>query len=67
MGKYRAADRQQVEAQLSELKEELATLATDREELAQLKKQAKEAVTEVHREGQSTELEKVRWQHVSRL
>jgi chromosome segregation ATPase len=34
----------------------------DREELAQLKKEAKEAAEEVHREGRSIELEKVRWQ-----
>jgi DNA repair exonuclease SbcCD ATPase subunit len=56
------ASREEVEAQLSELKEELATLATDQEELAQLKKEAKEAAEEVHREGRSIELEKVRWQ-----
>ncbi|MEG5001229.1 hypothetical protein [Microcoleus sp. B4-D4] len=56
------ADRQQVEAQLSSLQAQLATLAADREELAQLKKEAKEAAEEVHREGRSIELEKVRWQ-----
>jgi len=55
------ADRQQVEAQLSSLQAQLATLAADREELAQLKKEAKEAAEEVHREGRSIELEKVRW------
>ena len=56
------ADRQQVEAQLSSLQAQLATLAADREELAQLKKEAAEAAAEVHREGRSIELEKVRWQ-----
>jgi chromosome segregation ATPase len=56
------ADRQQVEAQLSSLQAQLATLAAVREELAQLKKEAKEAAEEVHREGRSIELEKVRWQ-----
>ncbi|MEG5031043.1 hypothetical protein QUB36_28300 [Microcoleus sp. AT8-B1] len=55
------ADHQQVEAQLSSLQAQLATLAADREELAQLKKEAKEAAEEVHREGRSIELEKVRW------
>jgi chromosome segregation ATPase len=34
----------------------------DREELAQLKKDAKEAAADVHREGRSIEFEKVRWQ-----
>ena len=56
------ASREEVEAQLSELKEELATLATDQEELAQLKKEAAEALAEIHREGRSIELEKTRWQ-----
>lgn len=40
----------------------MATLAADREDLAQFKKEAKEAAAEVHREGRSIELEKVRWQ-----
>ena len=40
----------------------MATVQADREELAQLKKEAKEAAEEVHREGRSIELEKVRWQ-----
>ncbi|MEG4917760.1 hypothetical protein QUB12_32395, partial [Microcoleus sp. B7-D4] len=56
------ADRAQLQAQLAELQAQLATLAADREELAQLKKEAKEAAEEVHREGRSIELEKVRWQ-----
>jgi DNA repair exonuclease SbcCD ATPase subunit len=42
------ADREEVEAELAEL--------------AQIKKEAKEAAAEVHREGRSIELEKVRWQ-----
>ena len=50
------------QAQLAELQAQLATLAADREELAQLKKEAKEAAAEIHREGRSIELEKVRWQ-----
>lgn len=37
-------------------------MQADREELAQIKKEAKEAAAEVHREGRSIELEKVRWQ-----
>lgn len=39
---------------------ELAKLAADREELAQLKKWAKEAADELRREERSMELEKVR-------
>ena len=50
------------QAQLAELQAQLATLAADREDLAQFKKEAKEAAAEVHREGRSIELEKVRWQ-----
>jgi chromosome segregation ATPase len=42
------ADREEVEAELAEL--------------AQIKKEAKEAAAEVHREGRSLELERVRWQ-----
>lgn len=37
-------------------------METDREDLAQLKKQVKEDAAEVHREGRAIELEKVRWQ-----
>lgn len=47
------------QAQLAELQAQLATLAGDREELAQLKFEAKEAAAEIHREGRSIELEKV--------
>ncbi len=37
-------------------------MAAAREELAQLKKEAKEAAAEIHREGRSIKLEKNRWQ-----
>jgi predicted nucleic acid-binding Zn-ribbon protein len=37
-------------------------VAAAREELAQLKKEAKEAAAEIHREGRSIKLEKNRWQ-----
>jgi chromosome segregation ATPase len=47
---------------LAEARSQLATVQADREELAQLKKEAKEATEEVHREGRSIELEKTRWQ-----
>jgi DNA repair exonuclease SbcCD ATPase subunit len=50
------------QAQLAELQAQLAAVQADREELAQLKKEAKEAAAEIHREGRSIELEKVRWQ-----
>jgi chromosome segregation ATPase len=48
--------------QLAERDAELVAVAADREELAQIKKEAKEAAAEIHREGRSIELEKVRWQ-----
>lgn len=48
--------------QLAEARSQLATLAADRDDLAQLKKQVKEDAAEVHREGRAIELEKVRWQ-----
>jgi len=41
---------------------ELAKLAADQEDLAQLKKEVKEHAHELHREERSMELEKVRWQ-----
>ena len=44
------------------MRSQLAAVQTDREDLAQLKKQVKEDAAEVHREGRSIELEKVRWQ-----
>ncbi|MEG4589113.1 hypothetical protein QUA54_28435 [Microcoleus sp. MOSTC5] len=49
-------------ADRDELRSQVATVAADREELAQLKKEAKEAAAEIHREGRSIELEKIRWQ-----
>jgi chromosome segregation ATPase len=48
--------------ELEEARSQLATVEAEREDLAQLKKQAKEDAAEVHREGRSIELEKVRWQ-----
>jgi DNA repair exonuclease SbcCD ATPase subunit len=50
------------QAKNQRLQNELGNLQAEREELAQLKKEAKEAAAEVHREGRSIELEKVRWQ-----
>lgn len=52
------------------MRSQLATARGDREEeieaelaeLAQLRKEAREAAAEIHREGRSIELEKVRWQ-----
>jgi chromosome segregation ATPase len=51
-----------IEKELAEARSQLATLAADREELAQLKKEAKEAAAEVHREARAMEVEKARWQ-----
>lgn len=56
------AENEALREELDTANEQLATLAADREELAQLKKQAKEAAAEIHREGRSIELEKTRWQ-----
>ena len=50
------------QAKNQRLQNELGNLQVEREELAQLKKEAKEAAAEVHREGRSIELEKGRWQ-----
>jgi chromosome segregation ATPase len=50
------------QAKNQRLQNELGNLQAEREELAQLKKEAKEDAAEVHREGRSIELEKVRWQ-----
>jgi chromosome segregation ATPase len=55
-------DYTETQAELAEANRQLATLAGDREELAQLKKQTKEHAAELHREERSLELEKVRWQ-----
>jgi chromosome segregation ATPase len=57
--------RSQLETERSSQKEvetELARLAADREELAQLKKWAKEDAAEVHREGNAIKVERIRWQ-----
>jgi chromosome segregation ATPase len=50
------------QAKNQRLQNDLGNLQAEREELAQLKKEAKEAAAEIHREGRSIELEKVRWQ-----
>ena len=50
------------QAKNQRLQNELGNLQAEREELAQLKKEAKEAAAEIHAEGRSIELEKVRWQ-----
>ena len=49
----------EVKAELSNLRAQLGTLAADREELAQFKKQAAGAAEELHREMRLIELEKV--------
>jgi 2-oxo-4-hydroxy-4-carboxy--5-ureidoimidazoline (OHCU) decarboxylase len=49
----------QTQDQLATANQQLAEVARDQEELAQLKKQTKEATAELHREQQSIELEKV--------
>lgn len=48
--------------ELEEARSQLATVTADREDLAQLKKEAKEATAELHREENCMKLEKVRWQ-----
>ena len=48
--------------ELEEARSQLATMAADREDLAQLKKQVKEDAAELHREENCMKLEKVRWQ-----
>jgi chromosome segregation ATPase len=50
------------QAKNQRLQKELGNLQAEREELAQLKKEAKEAAAEIHAEGRSIELEKDRWQ-----
>jgi chromosome segregation ATPase len=50
------------QAKNQRLQNDLGNLQAEREELAQLKKEAKEAAAEIHAEGRSIELEKVRWQ-----
>ncbi|MEG4121857.1 hypothetical protein QUA43_30870 [Microcoleus sp. N9_B4] len=46
----------------SGLQIELGNLQAEREEIAQIKKELKDAVAELHREQRSTDLEKARWQ-----
>jgi chromosome segregation ATPase len=50
------------QAKNQRLQNNLGNLQAEREELAQLKKEAKEAAAEIHAEGRSIELEKNRWQ-----
>jgi chromosome segregation ATPase len=50
------------QAKNQRLQNELGNLQAEREELTQLKKEAKEAAAEIHAEGRSIELEKDRWQ-----
>jgi chromosome segregation ATPase len=50
------------QAKNQRLQNNLGNLQAEREELTQLKKEAKEAAAEIHAEGKSIELEKVRWQ-----
>lgn len=49
-------------AENQRLHNDLGNLQAKREELAQLKKWAKEAAAEVHREGNAIKVERVRWQ-----
>lgn len=57
-----AAKIQNLESQIADREAEFATVATDREDLAQLKKEVKEAAAEIYREGQAMEALKTRWQ-----
>jgi chromosome segregation ATPase len=51
-----------VRADNQRLHNELGNLEAERQDLAQIKKELKEAAAELHREERSMELEKVRWQ-----
>jgi chromosome segregation ATPase len=53
---------QNLESQVADRDAEFAAVTADREDLAQLKKEAAEAAAEVHREGRAIEGEKARWQ-----
>ncbi|MEG4521044.1 MULTISPECIES: hypothetical protein [unclassified Microcoleus] len=53
---------QNLESQIADRDAEFAAVAADREDLAQFKKEAKEAAAEVHREGRALEVLKARWQ-----
>jgi chromosome segregation ATPase len=50
------------QAKNQRLQNDLGNLQAEREELAQLKKWAKEAAAEVHREGNAIKVERIRWQ-----
>lgn len=50
------------QAKNQRLQNNLGNLQAEREELAQLKKEAKEAAAEVHREGNAIKVERIRWQ-----
>ena len=56
------AENEKLRGELAEARSQLATLAADREDLAQLKKQVKEDAAELHREENCMKLEKARWQ-----
>ena len=56
------AENEKLREELAEARSQLAAVQADREDLAKLKKQVKDDAAEVHREGRSIELEKVRWQ-----
>jgi len=49
-------------AENQRLHNELGNLQSEREDLAQLKKEAKEAAAEIHREGNAIKVERLRWQ-----
>jgi len=48
--------------ELEEVRSQLAAVQADRDELAQLKKEVKEAAAEIHLEERSIETQKLRWQ-----
>ena len=50
------------QAKNQRLQNNLGNLQAEREELGQLKKEAKEAAAEVHREGNAIKVERIRWQ-----
>lgn len=55
-------ERQRLRKQVEKDRVDRSEIEAEIAELAQLKKEAKEALAEIHREGRSIELEKVRWQ-----
>jgi chromosome segregation ATPase len=52
----------ELQAENQRLHNELGNLQSEREDLAQLKKEAKEAAAEIHREGNAIKVERLRWQ-----